>query len=164
MNAFTVRHSAAADIEQIRQIYSEPSNFAATLQLPFPSHEKWEKYFASLSEGRFSLVACGADEVLGQLGLEVNGNPRRKHVATIGMAVRTEARRRGVGSALLAAAIELAEKWHAVRRMELEVYTDNHAAIGLYQKFGFTIEGTLRQYAFRNGELVDVHAMARIIT
>jgi putative acetyltransferase len=163
MNSFTVRHSGAGDIEQIRAIYAEHSNFAATLQLPFPSPQLWEKRLSTLGEGQFSLVACRADDVLGHLGLNVNANPRRRHVATLGMAVRTSARRQGVGSALLAAAIELAEKWHAVRRMELEVYTDNEAAIVMYQKSGFSIEGTLRQYAFRDGRLADVHVMARIV-
>ena len=163
MNPFTIRHSGAGDFEQIREIYAEPSNFAATLQLPFPSPLLWEKRLSTLVEGQFSLVACRADDVLGHLGLMVNANPRRRHVATLGMAVRTSARRQGVGSAILAAAIELAEKWHAVRRMELEVYTDNEAAIVMYQKSGFDIEGTLRQYAFRDGSLVDAHVMARIV-
>ena len=43
----------------------------------------------------------------------------------------------------------------------MEVWTDNKAAIHLYQKFGFVIEGTGRQFAHRAGELVDAHYMAR---
>ena len=43
-----------------------------------------------------------------------------------------------------------------------EVYTDNAAAIHLYEKFGFVIEGTKRKYAFRDGEYVDAHVMARV--
>ncbi|HEX9390637.1 MAG TPA: GNAT family N-acetyltransferase [Usitatibacteraceae bacterium] len=42
------------------------------------------------------------------------------------------------------------------------MYVDNVAAIALYKKFGFEIEGTLRMYAFRNGEYVDAHSMARL--
>jgi len=49
-----------------------------------------------------------------------------------------------------------------VQRIELEVFVDNEAAIGLYRKFGFVVEGTLRRYAFRDGKYVDVLAMARI--
>jgi RimJ/RimL family protein N-acetyltransferase len=30
------------------------------------------------------------------------------------------------------------------------VYTDNAAAVVLYEKFGFEIEGAHRRYAFRN--------------
>ncbi|HEY3178625.1 MAG TPA: GNAT family N-acetyltransferase [Casimicrobiaceae bacterium] len=162
MNELEVRHSHAADIEQIRLIYAEPSNYAATLQLPFPPPSLWEKRLGALADGSFSLVACRADEILGQLGIEVHKNPRRRHAAHLGMAVKASARRQGVGSALVAAAVDLAERWLAVRRIELEVYTDNVAAIGLYSKFGFVVEGTLKQYAFRNGVFVDVHVMSKI--
>jgi putative acetyltransferase len=162
MKHLEVRHSCDRDIEQIHQIYAEPSNYAATLQLPNPSASVWEKRLRELSDGSYSLVACRADEVLGQLSLDVRKSPRRKHVATLGLAVRTSARRQGVGSVLVSTAIEMAELWLAVRRIELDVYTDNIAAIALYRKFGFVIEGTLRNFAFRNGEFVDVHAMAKI--
>jgi L-phenylalanine/L-methionine N-acetyltransferase len=162
MNAIEVRHSCDRDIDQISQIYAEPSNVAATLQLPFASPDTRQKRLASLPEGAFSLVACRGEEILGQAGFEMRKNLRRRHAATLGMAVKTSARHQGVGSALLAAAIELAERWLAVRRIELEVYTDNVPAIALYKKFGFNIEGTLRQYAFRNEELVDVYVTARL--
>jgi L-phenylalanine/L-methionine N-acetyltransferase len=162
MSAVSIRHSETSDIEQIRQIFAEPSNYASTLQLPHPSHQQWEKYFSTHAEGRFSLVACQADTILGQLGLDVSQRPRRRHVATLGMAVKTTARRQGVGSALLSAGIELAERWCAVRRIEIQVYVDNEAAIALYRKFNFCIEGTYKQYAFRDGAFVDAYAMARL--
>jgi putative acetyltransferase len=162
MNDVEVRHSCDRDVDQIRQIYAEPSNVMATLQLPFSPLDLWQKRLASLPEGSFSLVACRGEEVLGQMGVEMRKNPRRRHAATLGMAVKSSARRQGVGSALLAAGIDLAERWLAVRRLELEVYTDNDAAISLYKKFGFTVEGTLRQYAFRDGELADVYVMAKL--
>jgi L-phenylalanine/L-methionine N-acetyltransferase len=42
------------------------------------------------------------------------------------------------------------------------VYTDNLAAVHLYRKFGFAIEGTCRAYAFRDGAYVDAYQMARL--
>lgn len=162
MSTIEIRHSGAADIEGIRAIYAEPGNYAATLQLPFPSAAAWEKKLGAMPEGAYSLVACREGEVLGQIGLNVMQSPRRRHAAGIGMGVKASARRTGVGSALMAGAVDLAERWLMVRRMELEVYTDNVVAIGLYRKFGFVTEGTLRGYAFRDGEFVDVHVMARL--
>ncbi len=38
------------------------------------------------------------------------------------------------------------------------------AALHLYEKFGFVIEGTLKKYAFRAGSYVDAYTMARIVS
>ena len=60
------------------------------------------------------------------------------------------------------AAVDLADKWLNLARLELEVYTDNEPAIRLYKKFGFVIEGTLVRFAFRDGQYADGYAMARL--
>ena len=46
--------------------------------------------------------------------------------------------------------------------LELHVYTDNAAGIRLYEKFGFAIEGTAREFALRDGTYIDAYAMARL--
>jgi putative acetyltransferase len=69
----------------------------------------------------------------------------------------------GVGRALLAAAIDLADNWLGLRRLELHVYPDNVVAIRLYETFGFVVEGTARDFAFQNGVFVDA-LMARLRT
>ncbi|AZN36468.1 GNAT family N-acetyltransferase [Iodobacter ciconiae] len=160
----SIRHSERKDIEQIRQLYAEPSNYAATLQSPYPSAELWESRLSNPPGHAISLVAVREDEVLGQLGLHIEQNPRRKHVAGIGMAVKSNARRQGIADALMQAAIETAEQWQAISRIELSVYTDNLAALALYEKHGFIKEGIGKNYAFRNGQFVDVFMMARCKT
>ncbi len=80
------------------------------------------------------------------------------------MAVRDDWQGKGVGTALMGAALDLADNWLDLTRVELTVYTDNAAGIALYEKFGFEIEGTHRRYAFRNGEYVDAYSMARLRT
>ena len=78
------------------------------------------------------------------------------------MAVRDDLHGKGVGSRLLQAALELCDNWFNIHRVELEVFTDNTEALSLYEKHGFVKEGTLRDYAFKNGKYSDVYAMARI--
>ncbi|MCZ4336075.1 GNAT family N-acetyltransferase [Shewanella colwelliana] len=160
----TVRHSGANDIQAICQLYAQPSCYAGTLQHPFPSLDSWQKRLESLPENSYSLVAELEGRLVGQIGMEVFSRPRRKHVANIGMAVCELTRGKGIGSQLLKAIIDLAQNWLAVTRIELEVYTDNAAAIALYERHGFVIEGTAKQYAFRNGVYVDAYLMARIST
>lgn len=159
-----VRHAEPTDAEAIWRIFSAPQAIAGTLQLPFPSLERTRKRVADLRDGVYSLVACAGDEVVGSLGLSIPANPRRRHVGQIGMAVRDDWQGRGAGTALMTAALDLADNWLNLRRIELEVYTDNVAGIALYRKFGFEIEGTHQAFAFRNGQYTDAHTMARIRT
>lgn len=160
---FTIRRAEPADYEAVVKIYSGPRAVSGTLQLPFPSAEVWRKRLAEPPEGAFSLLACVENEAVGQLSLHTFPNfPRRRHVGQIGMAVRDDWQGRGAGIALMQAMIDLADKWLNLARLELEVYTDNEAAIHLYQKFGFTIEGTLVRFAYRDGHYVDAYYMARL--
>ena len=69
---------------------------------------------------------------------------------------------RGAGTALMAAAVEQADRWLGLTRLELFVWTDNMRAIALYERFGFEREGVMRRYAFRDGEYVDALGMARL--
>ena len=78
------------------------------------------------------------------------------------MAVRADWQGKGIGTALMQAAIDLADKWMNLSRLELEVYTDNEPAIRLYKKFGFQIEGTGVRADFRDGEFADIYMMARL--
>lgn len=160
---FMVRRAEPADYEAVFKIYSGPKAVAGTLQLPFASAEVWRKRLAEPAEGVFSLLACVENEIVGQLSLSTFPNrPRRRHVGQIGMAVRDDWQGRGAGTALMQAAVEFADKWLNLSRLELEVYTDNEAAIRLYKKFGFTVEGTLVRFAYRDGQYVDAYCMARL--
>lgn len=162
MKTIIVRHSEACDIAAIRDLYAQPSCMASTLQTPYPSLELWQARLGRQHDHFHSLVACGDERILGQIGVQLFTAARRKHVANIGMAVDESARGQGVGSTLLEAAIALCHDWLAVTRIELETYVDNEAAIALFRKHGFRIEGTGVGYAFRAGRHVDVHFMARL--
>jgi putative acetyltransferase len=158
-----IRHATPADVEAIVQIFSGPQAVRGTLQLPFPSPETWRKRLTEPERGLVALLACIENEPVGMLGIHTRPDlPRLRHSAMIGMAVRDDWQGRGIGTALLAAALNLADEWLQLSRVELNVFADNSAAIRLYQKFGFEAEGTLRKAAFCEGELRDVLMMARL--
>jgi ribosomal protein S18 acetylase RimI-like enzyme len=98
-----------------------------------------------------TIVAAAGGELVGLLHLE----PSRHGFAELGMLVAREWRGRGVGSALLAAAIERARA-DGLHKLSLEVFPHNEAGVALYRKFGFVEEGRrVRQYRRSSGELWD---------
>ena len=158
----TIRTADPSDAEAILKCYTAPLAARNTLQMPYRSLESVREQLTKSGEGDHVLVAVGEGEVVGVIGLHTSSRPRVNHKAEVGMMVRDDWQDKGVGSAMMRAVTDLADKWLNLTRIELTVFTDNESAIALYRKFGFEIEGTLRKYAFRDGEFVDAFAMGRI--
>ncbi len=157
-----IRHAEPDDYRGMHRVFEGLRAVAGTLQLPYQSAEKWRSRLATPADGRYSLVACIDAEIVGSLGLAAVDRPRRRHAAELGMAVRDDWQGKGVGTALMRAAVDLTDSWLNIERIELTVYTDNAPAIALYRRFGFEVEGTHYRYAFREGRYVDAYTMARL--
>jgi putative acetyltransferase len=158
-----IRRAEPADARGIKEIYECPNVYHNTLQLPHPSLEMWEKRISNIPENTYAYVALLDGVIVGNLGLEVCTNPRRRHVATFGMGVKDSEIGKGIGSQLVTTIIDLSDNWLNLKRLELTVYADNEQAIKLYKKYGFKIEGESKAYAFRNGNYVSAYLMARVI-
>jgi putative acetyltransferase len=157
-----VRAREPEDLAAIAEIMNCPRVIDGTLRLPFTSIAQEQERLAQHQANVHSLVAEVDGRVVGTLGLHVQTNPRRRHCGGLGMGVHDDFQGQGVGSALLAAAIDLADNWLGLHRIELHVYPDNTAGIRLYKKFGFVEEGRARDFAYRHGGFVDALAMARL--
>ena len=106
-----------------------------------------------------TLVAVVGGEIVGSLHVERS----RFGFGELGMSVAREWRGRGVGSALLAAAIEWARE-QDMHKLSLSVFPHNAAAIALYRKFGFVEEGRrVKQFRRANGELWDALDMGLLL-
>lgn len=81
-------------------------------------------------------------------------------LGVMGLAVAPEARRRGVGTALLAAAEEQARA-RGARKLSLRVLSTNESALRLYERLGFEREGVLRDEFCINGRYLDDVIMAK---
>ena len=158
----TIRHAEPDDYLALHEVYSQPRAVSGTLQLPLPSKEMWRKRLLEKPDNFITLVSAVDGTVVANLGLVMERNLRRRHVAHLGMAVHDRWQGQGVGSAILGEALDLADSWLNLVRVELTAFTDNEPAIRLYEKFGFKREGVLRKYAYRAGSYQDVVAMARL--
>lgn len=161
MSEIVIRHAEPNDAAAIRQNYMHPGVYHDTLQLPHPSLEMWQERLV-VKPGQRRLVACIDEKIVGDLSLQVEASPRRSHVASFGISVAADAQGRGVGSALMREMINLCDNWMRIERIELTVFSDNPAALALYRKYGFEVEGTGKKFALRNGEYVDAYYMARM--
>ncbi|MEG9836188.1 GNAT family N-acetyltransferase [Serratia marcescens] len=162
MSEIVIRHVETTDAQALHHLYSLAPVYRDTLQLPLPSVESWQKRLANPEPGTYNLAAVIDGQLAGQLVVMLNQRVRRRHVATFGIGVDPHYHGKGVGSRLMQEMIDLCDNWAAIERIELTVFTDNPAAIALYRKFSFEIEGTSRAYAMRDGVLVDAYHMARL--
>jgi putative acetyltransferase len=157
-----VRAAEPADMAQVSDVLSQPRAIWGTLQTPFMPVALREKHYDAGDLNNRQLVAEVEGRLVGSIGLHRAIHHRRSHTASIGMAVHDAYAGRGVGTALMTAVVDLADRWWNIRRLELNVYADNARAIALYERFGFQREGLLRDYAWRDGAYVDSLAMGRL--
>jgi putative acetyltransferase len=138
--------------------------YAGTMQVPYPSREYWRRRLSENTQSVYTLVGIIDERIVGMVSVVTfPERPRRKHVGVIAICVDGDWQGKGVGAALMRAIVDLADNWLNLTRLELEVYADNEAAIHLYERFGFEVEGILRRHAFRDGEYVDSKVMGRLL-
>jgi L-phenylalanine/L-methionine N-acetyltransferase len=161
-----VRRTEPRDAAAMARIMAEPAVYANLMQLPLANEPLWAAKLAATPDDASAdlrLVAELDGQVIGSLGLHpVVARVRRHHVATLGISVAPHAWGQGVGSALMHTALDFADRWGQILRIELQVYPDNTRAIALYERFGFVHEGRHRGYALRDGAYVDSLSMARL--
>ena len=113
-----------------------------------------------LRTGMTQFVAVDDGRVVGWCDVNPKTHESLRHSGVLGMGVAASHRGQGLGSALLRATLEAASA-RGITRVELVVRADNVAAITLYERHGFELEGRLRDYMIVDGAAYDALAMAR---
>jgi putative acetyltransferase len=164
LEGLKIRRAEAEDCSQICEMFESPKVYAGTMQVPYPSREYWRRRLSENTQSVYTLVGIIDERIVGMVSVVTfPERPRRKHVGVIAICVDGDWQDKGVGVALMRAIVDLADNWLNLTRLELEVYADNEAAIHLYERFGFEVEGILRRHAFRDGEYVDSKVMGRLL-
>jgi len=164
---FVVRPADPGDAEALTRlaeaVSAEPEAWLISADGEWRSVGEERRYLRAVRryEHAAVLVAERASDgaIVGRLSVARDTHPASAHVADVGLMVAKDARRRGVGRALLAAAVDWARA-SGVRKLELHVFPWNEPAIQLYERFGFEREGYRKAHYHRAGEDVDAILMA----
>ena len=95
------------------------------------------------SPASWTLGAFENGKLIGVLSLVRETRKKKSHKASIfGMYVDEKMRRKGIGTKLIATAIEKAHRMRGVKQINLSAIHGNVSALRLYKGFGFKIHGT----------------------
>jgi ribosomal protein S18 acetylase RimI-like enzyme len=155
------RSARETDAEGIRaavQAVAAEKRYLATVE-GF-SLEQTRAFLKHIIEGNLPQVtALAGDSVVGFCDILPISAVGFTHVGRLGMAVRSEWRRQGVGRQLVQACLALARNAR-LEKVELEVFSDNVGAIRLYESFGFIREGVKSRGRKLDRRYQDVVLMA----
>jgi len=116
------------------------------------------------SENQITLLALLNDEIAGLVNITADQRKRVRHIGDLFIVIGKKYWNNGLGSLLLEEVVEWAQASGILRRLQLTVQTRNQAAVHLYQKNGFVIEGRQERGAYiGEGEFIDVYLMGRLI-
>ncbi len=105
------------------------------------------------------LIACAFGEIISVAQVSSLKRPRNAHNAEIAINVAKSWWGRGVGTVMMERLIAFARAIGTIRNITLGVRSGNDAAIALYEKMGFRLVGTHRDYFFIHGQYYDEHLM-----
>jgi L-amino acid N-acyltransferase YncA len=156
MTEFTIRPAQVADARAMAELFAAVAaeRDGIATEPPVDIEERTPVFARTISG---SVIAAAGGRVVGLLHVEAS----RHGFGELGMAVDRDWRGRGVGSALVQAAIDWA-RGAGLHKLCLEVFPHNAAGIALYRRSGFTEEGRrVAQYRRASGELWDAIVMGK---
>jgi RimJ/RimL family protein N-acetyltransferase len=165
-----IRQAQPEDAEQllahIQAIASEPEVQilleSEEVRLTLEEERQWVTSHLA-SRNSTLLVAEAGGKIVGVLDCEGGQRNAVRHVVKLGVSVRQEWRDRGIGRALMEAAVAWARETGIVKRIELHVTVCNPRAIHLYEKLGFEKEGKIQGGLLKNGQYLDLWLMALLV-
>lgn len=156
-----LRAPVAEDVVPLTEATNMPGVRAGTLRLPYTSHALFRERLTSPSPGTHAVVACWDGHPAGY-GALMLGQGRQRHQGELLLFVHDDFWGRGIGRALLAALIDLADNWYGLTRLGLEAAPGNTRALAMYEAAGFLREGLKRGDVISNGQLEDTVVMGRL--
>ena len=153
---------AAEVLAYLRQIGGETDNLTFGPEgHPF-TVEQEQEYFRTLEGSTNSVMFLAKldGKIVGTAGFSAPARDRLKHRGEMNISVSKAVWGMGIGTRLMEAVIDFAKNTAGADVIFLEVRSDNHRAIRLYEKFGFEKTGIARGIMKINGMLIDCDLMS----
>ena len=112
--------------------------------------------------GDLRLGVWEGEEIAGFISADRGSCRRNAHTAYVVVGIRPPWQHQGLGAELFRR-LEAWARERGLARLELTVECPNAAALALYKKSGFEIEGLRRRSMRVNGQFVDEYEMAKLI-
>ena len=161
MSGATLRPVRDGDAAAIADLFNQQGVIAGTLRLPYTPEKGVAQWLDGLGPRARMVVAEAEGRAVGFIIL-TRFEGRMAHSGDLFIAVHDGWHGQGIGGALMAAALDIADNWMGLVRVQLEVMVANAAAVRLYERHGFRIEGRARAGTLVDGELADHYYMARL--
>ncbi len=169
MSEFVIREAQVEDaaglLAHLEVIAAEPGNgvsYSSVAELNMTEAQVAQMIEEHLkTENALYLIAETDGKIIGEAHCR---GGRLGYVGTLNLTITIaqEWRGKGVGAALLRHMIDWCRASSIVHRLELYVFPNNRAAIRLYEKMGFQVEGNHRQSYFKEGKYLDMWIMGMI--
>jgi RimJ/RimL family protein N-acetyltransferase len=108
------------------------------------------------------LIAIHDQEVIGTLSLTRHSKKETRHCCEFGMSVLSDFRNCGTGTKLIHKMMTWSKR-NGIKKVNLQVWSNNTNAIRLYNRLGFLIEGIQKNQILHKANYYDLILMSKEI-
>lgn len=164
----SIREATTRDAEELivaAKCYLRSSDYLLSYDEEFNPTKREETAWIKSHDNANSLllVATYDKEIIATFNITAFTQRKLRHVAVLGIGMKLEWRGAGLGSSLMECMIEWAKNHSGLEIITLDVFSDNKAAIHLYEKYGFVKDGEKKNYfrdkngTYYNNTLMTLH-------
>lgn len=115
------------------------------------------------SPNNIMLLALDDDKIVGIGTISSTWKIKGRHIGELGIVVEMAHQAQGIGSEIIRRLIEWCRGNGITTRVQLDTRTDNEVAVKLYKRFGFEVEGCLKNTTLIDGKYYDLYVMGMML-